>query len=68
VDLLHVLNNQEITTLELKESLIMINKQKKQLKKDQQELNRLSLVAVQMRMGLYLLIQMEKFFGVMMHI
>jgi hypothetical protein len=33
VDLLHVLNNQEITTLELKESLIMINKQKKQIKK-----------------------------------
>jgi hypothetical protein len=32
VDLLHVLNNQEITTLELKESLIMINKTK-QIKK-----------------------------------
>jgi PAS domain S-box-containing protein len=45
VDLLHVLQTQEITTKELKELLIKINNQKKELKSDQQELNRLSLVA-----------------------
>ena len=44
-DLLHVLKTQEITTQELKELLIKINNQKKALKRDQEELNRLSLVA-----------------------
>ncbi|MFC5682486.1 PAS domain S-box protein [Flavobacterium sp. MAHUQ-51] len=45
IDLLHVLNNQKITTQELNESLITINEQKNKLKKDKEELNRLSLVA-----------------------
>jgi PAS domain S-box-containing protein len=45
LDLLHVLKTQEITTQELKELLIKINNQKKDLKRDQEELNRLSLVA-----------------------
>jgi PAS domain S-box-containing protein len=45
LDLLHVLKNEEITTQELKELLTKINKQKKELKRDQDELNRLSLVA-----------------------
>ena len=45
VDLLHVLKNQEITTKELKELVGKINDQKKTLKSDQEELNRLSLVA-----------------------
>lgn len=45
LDLLHVLKTQEITTQELKELLIKINNQKKALKSDQEELNRLSLVA-----------------------
>ncbi len=44
-DLLHVLKNQEITTKELKELVGKINSQKKDLKSDQEELNRLSLVA-----------------------
>lgn len=45
LDLLHVLKTQEITTQELKELLFKINNQKKDLKRDQEELNRLSLVA-----------------------
>jgi len=45
LDLLHVLKTQEITTQELKELLIKINNQKKALNRDQEELNRLSLVA-----------------------
>lgn len=45
LDLLHVLKTQEITTQELKELLDRINNQKKDLKRDQEELNRLSLVA-----------------------
>ena len=45
LDLLHVLKTQEITTQELKELLIKINNQKKDLKRDQEELSRLSLVA-----------------------
>lgn len=45
LDLLHVLKTQEITTQELKELLDKINNQKKDLKRDQEELNRLSLVA-----------------------
>ena len=45
LDLLHVLKTQEITTQELKELLSKINNQKKELKRDQEELNRLSLVA-----------------------
>lgn len=45
IDLLHVLNNQENTSKELKELLMTINNQKNKLKKDKEELNRLSLVA-----------------------
>lgn len=45
LDLLHVLKTQEITTHELKELLIKINNQKKALREDQEELNRLALVA-----------------------
>lgn len=45
LDLLHILNNQELTTKELKESLVTISKQKNKLKERQEELNRLSLVA-----------------------
>ncbi len=45
LDLLHVLKNQEINNSELKELLQRVNKQRKALKKDQEELNRLSLVA-----------------------
>lgn len=45
LDLLHVLKTQEITTQELNGLLIKINNQKKDLKSDQEELNRLSLVA-----------------------
>lgn len=45
LDLLHVLNNAENTSNELKELLTTINKQKNELKKDKEELNRLSYVA-----------------------
>jgi PAS domain S-box-containing protein len=45
LDLLHVLKTQEITTQELKELLVKINNQKKVLKSDKEELNKLSLVA-----------------------
>jgi PAS domain S-box-containing protein len=45
IDLLHILNNQENTSNELKEVLKTLNKQKNKLKKDKEELNRLSLVA-----------------------
>lgn len=45
IDLLHVLNNQENNSNELKDLLILVNNQKNELKKDREELNRLSLVA-----------------------
>ena len=45
LDLLHVLNNAENTSKELKELLLTINRQRNQLKADQEELNRLSYVA-----------------------
>ncbi len=45
LDLLHVLKNQEIHNQELKELLQTVNNQRKQLKKDKEELNKLSLVA-----------------------
>lgn len=45
LDLLHVLNNAENTSKELKELLLTINRQRNQLKSDQEELNRLSYVA-----------------------
>ncbi|MGZ9674785.1 PAS domain S-box protein [Flavobacterium sp. GNP001] len=45
LDLLHVLKVQEITNEDLKVLLAKINDQKKKLKKDQEELNRLALVA-----------------------
>lgn len=45
LDLLHVLKNQEINNLELKELLTTVNSQRKKLKKDKEELNKLSIVA-----------------------
>lgn len=45
MDLLHILKNQEITNDELKDLLITINEQKINLKKEKEELNKLSLVA-----------------------
>lgn len=45
LDLLHVLKNQEINNEELKELLHTLNKQRKLLKKDKEELNKLSVVA-----------------------
>ncbi|MEL1240888.1 PAS domain S-box protein [Flavobacterium flavipallidum] len=45
LDLLHVLNNQNNTTQELKESLITIKEQSKRLENKSEELKRLSLVA-----------------------
>lgn len=45
IDLLHVLNNQENNSKELKELLTLVNNQKNKLKKDREQLNRLSLVA-----------------------
>ena len=45
LDLLQILKKQEITTHELKELLKINNEQKEELKKDREELNRLSLVA-----------------------
>lgn len=45
LDLLHVLKNQEINNVELKDLLNTVNTQRKTLKKDKEELNQLSLVA-----------------------
>jgi PAS domain S-box-containing protein len=45
LDLLHVVNNQENTSKELKQLVTTINHQKNKLKKDRDELNKLSLVA-----------------------
>lgn len=45
LDLLHVLKNQEINNIELKELLQTVNLQRKKHKKDKEELNKLSLVA-----------------------
>jgi PAS domain S-box-containing protein len=45
IDLLHVLKTQEIVTEDIKELLKTVNFQKEKLKKDQEELRRLSLVA-----------------------
>ena len=45
LDLLHVLKNQEINNQELKELLDTVNSQRKKLKKDKEELNKISLVA-----------------------
>lgn len=45
VDLLHLIKIQETAAHELKESLNKANQQKKKLKRDQKELNRLALVA-----------------------
>ncbi len=42
IDLLHVLNNQENNSNELKELLTLVNSQKNKLKKDREQLNRLS--------------------------
>lgn len=43
IDLLHVLKNQEITTEELKELLLMVNKQKNELKKANKEIHDIAL-------------------------
>ncbi|MCG9791626.1 PAS domain S-box protein [Flavobacterium algicola] len=51
LDLLHVLNNAENSSKELKELLLTINRQKNELKKDKEELNRLSYVASANRNG-----------------
>ena len=45
LDMLHILNNSENISKELKEILETVNSQKNKLKKDKEELNRLSLVA-----------------------
>ncbi len=45
LDLLHIVNNQENNSKELKELVSKINEQKNKLKKDKEELNKLSLVA-----------------------
>ncbi|MGL2965815.1 PAS domain-containing protein [Flavobacterium sp. XGLA_31] len=57
LDLLHVLKNQEVNNRELKELLITIDEQRKQLKKDKEELNKLSLVASANKNGVVLLNQ-----------
>jgi len=54
LDLLHVLKNQEVNNKELKELLETIDEQRKQLKKDKEELNKLSLVASANRNGVVL--------------
>lgn len=55
LDLLHVLKNQEVNNKELKELLETIDFQRKQLKKDKEELNKLSLVASSNKNGVVLL-------------
>ncbi|GGB79326.1 hypothetical protein GCM10007424_19360 [Flavobacterium suaedae] len=45
LDLLQLLRNQEVTTTELQELLKINNEQKNELKRDKEELNKLSLVA-----------------------
>lgn len=45
LDLLQILKAQELTTAELKEQLIINDEQKEELKRDREELNRLSMVA-----------------------
>jgi len=45
LDLLQILRKQELTTLEFKEQLKINTEQKEELKRDREELNRLSLVA-----------------------
>lgn len=45
LDLLHIVNNHQNVTEELKEILHTVNSQKNKLKKDKEELNRLSIVA-----------------------
>ncbi|MFM2213203.1 MAG: Adaptive-response sensory-kinase SasA [Bacteroidota bacterium] len=54
LDLLHVLKNQEVNNKELKELLETIDEQRKQLKKDKEELNKLSLVASANKNGVIL--------------
>jgi PAS domain S-box-containing protein len=54
LDLLHVLKNQEVNNKELKELLETIDDQRKQLKKDKEELNKLSLVASANKNGVVL--------------
>ncbi|MBS1535935.1 MAG: PAS domain S-box protein [Bacteroidetes bacterium] len=52
MDLLHVLKNQEITNEELKDLLKTINDQRVNLRKDKEELNKLSLVASANKKGI----------------
>lgn len=54
LDLLHVLNDQETTNIELKELLSTVNNQRIKHKKDKEELDRLSLVASANKNGVVL--------------
>jgi PAS domain S-box-containing protein len=62
LDLLHVLKNQEINNQELKELLDMVNSQRKKLKKDKEELNKISLVASANKNGVVFTNPMGKIF------
>jgi len=54
LDVMHVLKNQKINNNELKGLLITVEEQRKQLKKDKDELNKLSLVASANKNGVVL--------------
>ncbi len=54
LDVLHILKNQEANNTELKELVITVDEQRKQLKKDKDELNKLSLVASANKNGVVL--------------
>ncbi|MBF6642194.1 PAS domain S-box protein [Flavobacterium sp. J49] len=54
LDILHISKNQEINYKELKELLETVNEQRKTLKKDKEELNKLSLVASANKNGVVL--------------
>ncbi|WP_130735772.1 PAS domain-containing protein [Flavobacterium sp. J27] len=62
LDLLHVLKNQEINNQELKELLDTVNFQRKKLKKDKEELNKISLVASANKNGVVFTDPMGKIF------
>jgi hypothetical protein len=63
--LLHVLNNQEITTQELNESLVIIKAQKDKFKRSK-KLNRLSIVASANDNGIVFEGLTEPYFGATM--
>ncbi|TBX67517.1 PAS domain S-box protein [Flavobacterium silvisoli] len=54
LDVLHILKNQEANNTELKELVIKVDEQSKQLTKDKEELNKLSLVASANKNGVVL--------------